>query len=57
MENSAGNFSLFSIADVSGNCLTTGISKIDLLFGQNVIYSCLSPNPCANSLYIDQLAK
>ena len=57
MENSAGIYNLFNIADASGNCLTTGASNVDLLFGQNTVYSCLSANPCSSSLYIDQLAK
>lgn len=57
MVNSAGAYKLYNLADASGNCVTTASSTVDLLFGQNAIYSCISSNPCASSLYIDQIAK
>lgn len=57
MESSAGTYNLFNIADASGNCVISGVSTVSLLFGQNALYSCISSNPCASSLYIDQLPK
>lgn len=62
MVSSGGVYRLYSLEDASGNCVTTSAAAsastaVDLLFGQNAIYSCVSSNPCDSSLYIDQIAK
>lgn len=54
-------FSLLSIGDSSGSCYLTSntdpSSSIELVFGQNAVYSCQLPSssPCSSSLYIDSL--
>ena len=49
---------LYSIADASGNCVATGSTAISLNFGQNTVFSCqFTADPCANSIYVDQIAK
>jgi hypothetical protein len=59
VDNSGTPFTLFDIADGTGNCLNTGINgtSTPILFGQNVAYSCATTTPCTSSLYIDSLAK
>ncbi len=50
-------YSLFHIADVSGNCVGTGVDKLVVSFGQNQVYSCVSATPCSSNLYVDSIAK
>jgi hypothetical protein len=57
MNNSANSFSLYQIADSSGNCVNSGSTATSVLFGQNSVYSCVSSNPCSSTLYIDSIIK
>ena len=50
-------YHLFHIADVSGNCVGTGVDKLVLSFGQNQVYSCVNAAPCSSNLYVDSIAK
>ena len=61
IEKSGAVYNLLNVADASGNCVlnsnTNGISSLEIPFGQNTVYSCITSNPCSNSLYIDQIAR
>lgn len=63
IQNAGSAFTLYNIADTSGNCIAAssaggvGSTTTSVLFGQNIAYSCISTNPCSSSLYIDSLIK
>ena len=60
MEKAGSAFSILKIMDASGNCVqaanSNSSSTVDILFGQNTVYSCIASDPCSNGLYIDQIA-